>query len=266
MANYQPYPQYQQYPPPPPPRSNKVFTIVFCVVVALIVLGGGIFIVSRFSGGSDDSTVGTTAPSASRATDGLTTQPTEAPTTSGGSPSSQSSRPAASPPASSAAPAACNGCFPGLTISGLVKQLQARGFACKDDRILGMQCDKGKLELNIQRDYKLKNQAESIDVGGRATGKGNYPQGPREAYASLQAGLPGVLPLFITDAALRQQIVAFVAKNSAHAATGPTAVREAKVGNFRLSCHGISGATVGKNGRSSSSYSTSVGIYGPSAY
>lgn len=256
MANYQPYPQYQQYPPPPPPRSNKVFTIVFCVVVALIVLGGGIFIVSRFAGGSDDSTVGTTAPS-------------EAPSTNGGSPSSppsQPTQPAASPSASSAPPATCRGCLPGLTVNGVTKRLQAKGFACKYDRILGMRCEKGKLEVNLRPVYKQTKQIESIDVGGRATGSGNYPQGPREAHASLQAGLPGVLPLFITDAAVRQQIVAFTAKNSAHAATGPTAVREAKVGNFRLSCHGISGATVGKNGRSSSSYSTSVDIYSLSDY
>ncbi|WBQ06600.1 hypothetical protein [Kribbella sp. CA-293567] len=272
MANYQPHPQYQQYPPSPPPqRSYKVLTIVFCTVVALIVVGGGAFIVSRFAGGSGDDATGTTAPSASRTTDDASTRPSEAPSTNGESPSSQPSQPAASPPASSApatsAPSACGrSCLPGVTLNGVTKRLQAKGFVCKFDRILGMRCEKGMLEVGIRPVYKQTTYVESIDVGGRATGSGNYPEGPGKAHAALQAGLSGVLPLFITDATARQQIVAFTAKNSAHAATGPEAVRNAKVGGFRLSCHGISGATVGKNGRSSSSYSTSVDIYSASEY
>jgi hypothetical protein len=271
VANYQPYPQYQQYPPPPPQRSNKVFTIVFCAVVALIVLGGGAFIVSRFTGGSDD-TAGTPAvPPAGRATDDASTRPTEAPSTTSDSPSAQSTQPSAQPTQPSAqpsqpAPASCRGCIPGLTTNGVTKRLQAKGFSCKYDRILGMQCEKGKLEVNLRTVYKQVNLIESIDVGGRGTGKGSYPQGPGEAHAALQAGLPGVLPLFITDAAVRQQIIAFAAKNTAHEATGPAAVRETKVGNYRLSCQGISGFTVGKNGRSSSSYSTSIDISSSAAY
>ncbi|MEV8375000.1 hypothetical protein AB0P21_19850 [Kribbella sp. NPDC056861] len=274
MANYQPspqYPQYQQYPPPPPQRGNKTFTIVFCVVVALIVVGGGAFIVSRFTGGSGDA-AGTTAPSASQATDDASDRPSEAPST-GGSPSSQpqaSSQPSTQPsrPASnpSATAPACRGCMPGLSTNRLTKRLQAKGFVCKYDRILGMSCEKGKLEVRLRTVYKQTDLIESIDVGGRATGSGNYPQGPSEAHASLQAGLAGVLPLFISDAAVRQQIVTFAAKNTAHAATGPSAVREAKVGGYRLSCHGISGATVGKNGRSSSSYSTSIDISSSADY
>ncbi|MFI5711922.1 hypothetical protein [Kribbella sp. NPDC051620] len=148
----------------------------------------------------------------------------------------------------------------------ITKRLKAKGFSCKDDRILGMRCEKGGLEVGLSRVYKTKNQVESIDVGGRASGSGSYPQGPKKAWASLQAGLPGILPLFIPDAAARRQIVAFAAKNTNHAATGPDAVKETRLDNYRLSCHGISGATVGKNGRSSSSYSTSVDIYGSSPY
>jgi hypothetical protein len=234
VANY-------QYPPPP--RSgSRVFTIVFSAVVALIVVCSGIFIVSRFTGGSDDSAGAATTPSESRTT---APSPTTTPT---------------APPA----PAACRGCIPGLSVDVLTKRLKAKGFSCKDDRILGMRCEKGGLEVGLSRVYKTKNQVESIDVGGRASGSGNYPQGPREAWAALQAGLPGILPLFIPDATARQQIVAFAAKNTNHAATGPAAVKETKLDDYRLSCHGISGATVGKNGRSSSSYSTSVDIYSAS--
>lgn len=84
--------------------------------------------------------------------------------------------------------------------------------------------------------------------------------------SSQPTGLPGVLPIFIVDAAVRQQIVAFTATNAGHADNGPSTLRDGKAGNYRLSCHGVSGATVGKGGKSASSYSTSVNIYGPSAY
>jgi hypothetical protein len=151
-------------------------------------------------------------------------------------------------------------------VNGVVKQLGKRGFACKEDRITGFQCTKGNLEIGLDRNYRQKNYIDNVDVTGRASSKGEYPRGPRDAYTRLNAGLPGVLPLFIADAAVRQQIVTFAAKNTAHAATGPSAARDAKVGGFRLSCHGVYGVTVRGNGRSASSYSTSVHIYGPSAY
>jgi hypothetical protein len=223
-------------------HRNKSFTIVFCLVVALIAVGCG----------GEASSMGEVAkPSASRSS-------------TGGSPSSSPSRPA--PVTKPATPAACNRCFPGLTYSGFVKLVKGKGFVCKVDRILGTECAKGTLELHLETDYKLKNQISNIDVTGRATSKGDYPQGPRDAFVRLQAGLPGVLPMFIADAATRRQIVAFAAKNTNHLATGPDAVRDAKAGGFRISCQGVHGFTVRKNGRSSSSYSTSVDIYGPSAY
>ncbi|MEI8408196.1 MULTISPECIES: hypothetical protein [unclassified Kribbella] len=265
MSNQQPYgqpqygPQFGGYPPPPPPRKSKAGLIVFCLVVALVVIGSGIFVVSRFSGGSDDTAGGASTPVA---VEPATQAPTQPPST-GGSPSAPPSRPAnpSAPP-----PAPCNGCFPGITVNGALRQLKAKGFACKEDRVLGIECVKGKLEVGIDRDYTLKNYIENIDVGGRAGGKGDYPQGPREAFATLNAGLPGVLPIFIADASIRQQIVTFTARNAGHADNGPSTVRDGKAGNYRLSCHGVSGATVGKGGKSASSYSTSVNIYGPSAY
>jgi hypothetical protein len=251
-------PQYGGYPPPPPPRRpSRTGPIVVSVVGALMLIGSGIFVVSRFNGGSGDSADGTTGPVAIQPTQKAPTQP---PST-GGSPSSQPSRPA-SPPA----PAACNGCFPGITVNGVVKQLKSKGYVCKEDRIVGIQCVRGKLEIGIDRDYTQKNQIEIVDVGGRASGKGEYPQGPREAFATLKAGLAGVLPIFIADAAVRQQIVAFTAQNAGHPDNGPSTLRNGKAGNYRLSCHGVSGVTVGKNGKSASSYSTSVNIYGPSTY
>lgn len=253
-------PQYGGgYPPPPPPPKggNKTMPIVFSVVVVLVVLGAGIFVVSRFTGGSEYTAGTPTSPSASRPTDD---RPSETPTT-GGSPSSQPSQ-----PASPSAPAACNGCFPGITVTTALAQLKAKGYACKEDNVLGIECARGKLEIGIDRDYKLKNQIANIDVGGRASGQGEYPQGPKEALATLKVGLAGVLPIFIADAAVRQQIVTFAANNAGHAASGPSAVMNGKAGGYRLSCHGVSGATIAKNGRSASSYSTSVNIYGPSSY
>lgn len=271
MANYQPNPQYPQNPqyggyppPPPPPRRSNTGIIAFGVAVVLIVLGSGIFVVTRFTG---DTAGVSTAPSPGRATD----DPSAGVPSTAGSPEAQPSQPVPSaqpsqPVASKPPVAACNGCFPGLTVNGLVKQLATKGFTCKEDRVLGIECAKNLLEIDIDRDYKLKNQVESIDVTGRATSKGEYPQGPSVAYARLKAGLPGVLPMFITDAAVRQQIVAFSNKNTAHAATGPAAVRDGKAGGFRLSCQGVHGFTVRGKGRSASSYSTSVTMYGPSAY
>ncbi|MEV6410145.1 hypothetical protein [Kribbella sp. NPDC051718] len=217
----------------------KNFALVFCLGVALAAAGCG----------AGDGSIGEVAkPSASRPTAG-SSPPT----------SPQPSRPTTKP-------AACNGCFPGITYSGFVKLVKSKGFVCKVDRILGTECAKGLLELHIETDYKLKNQISNIDVTGRATGKGDYARGPSDAFARLQAGLPGVLPMFIADPAVRQQIIVFAAKNTGHPATGPAAVRDAKAGGFRISCQGVHGFTVRKNGRSASSYSTSVDIYGPSAY
>lgn len=269
------YPQYQQYPPPPPPPpppkgSNKAVLIVFSVVVVLVVLGSGIFVVSRFAGGSDDSAGSSSTQPSSRVTDDTSPQPSTggSPTTgskpSVGVPSSQPSQPVASPSAPAAAP--CNGCFAGFTMYGAVKQLKSKGFVCKDDRVLGMKCVKGDLEIDLDRDYTKKNYVRSVDVTGRASAKGEYPRGPRDAYTRMNAGLPGVLPWFIADAAVRQQIITFAAKNSAHAATGPAALRDGKAGPYRVSCHGVYGFTVRGSKGSASSYSTSVAIYGPSAY
>jgi hypothetical protein len=261
------YPQYQQYPPPPPPPpppkgSNKAVLIVFSVVVVLVVIGSGIFVVSRFAGGSDDSAGSSSTQPSSRVTNDASNQPTKAPTNGAGTPSSQPKKPAASP----SVPADCNGCFPGLTVNGMVKQLGKRGFVCKEDRITGMQCEKGNLEVGLDRNYRHKNYIDNIDVTGRASAKGDYPRGGRDAYTRLNAGLPGVLPLFIADAAVRQQIVTFTAKNSAHADQGASTARDAKIGGFRLSCHGVGGVVIRGNGRSAASYSTSVHIYGPSTY
>lgn len=149
---------------------------------------------------------------------------------------------------------------------GAVQQLKSKGFVCKDDRVLGMKCVKGNLEIDLDRDYTKKNYVRSVDVTGRASGKGEYPRGPRDAYTRMNAGLPGVLPWFISDAAVRQQIITFAAKNSAHAATGPAALRDGKAGPYRVSCHGVYGFTVRGSKGSASSFSTSVAIYGPSAY
>jgi hypothetical protein len=160
----------------------------------------------------------------------------------------------------------CDGCFPGITVNAAVKQLKSKGYVCKEDRILGIECVRGKLEIGIDRDYTQKNQIENIDVGGRASGRGDYPQGPQEAFTTLKAGLPGVLPIFIADPAIRQQIVAFTTRNAGHPDNGPSTLSNGKAGNYRLTCHGVSGATIGRGDRKASSYSTSVNIYGPSTY
>ena len=251
-------PQYGGYPPPPPPPqrgSNKV-GVIAVVVGALLLVGSGIFVVSRFSDGSGEAANDQPAPATSRPTSAAPTQPAGTP------------EPAGSPtaPKTTAAPTVCDGCFPGVTVSGLLATLKSRGFACKEDRVLGIDCTKGKLEVGIHRDYTEKNFVENIDVGGRAGGAGTYPQGPGQAFAALKAGLPGMLPLFLQNAAVRQQIVSFTNQHAGQADQGPSTLKDAKFGGYRVSIHGVSGATVGKGGRSASSYSTSVNIYGPSAY
>jgi hypothetical protein len=93
-----------------------------------------------------------------------------------------------------------------------------------------------------------------------------YHGQPAQAFATLKAGLPGVLPLVIKDAAVRQQVTAFTTQHAGQADGGPATVKDARFGGYRVSIHGVSGATIRKNGRSASSFSTSVNIYGPSEY
>ncbi|WP_145802190.1 hypothetical protein [Kribbella amoyensis] len=257
-------PQYGGYPPPPPRGPNKVAAILVGVFGTLLLIGTGVFVVSRFSGGSDDTAGDATRPAATQPANDATqpandatTQPAGPPTTSG-SPSS--------PPSSSPVAAECDGCFPGVTVDGLVRTLRAQGYTCKEDRVLGIECVKGKLEVGIDRDYTKKNAVENIDVGGRAGGAGDYLQGPGEAFATLKGGLPAVLSLAITDAAVRQQIIGFTGQHAGQEDGGPSTVKDARFGGYRVSIHGVSGAKVGKNGRYVSSYSTAVNIYGPSAY
>jgi hypothetical protein len=254
-------PQYGGYPPPPPPRrSSKAGVIVLSVVGALVLVAGGIFAVTSFTGGSDDSAGDSAQPAVPQPSNDGPTLPTDSPTT-GTSPDAPPTSPAGPP-----ARTVCNGCFPGITVSGLVGTLKSKGYVCTEDRVLGIECTKGKLEVGIDRDYTQKNFVESVDVGGRAGGAGEFPQGPGLAFATLKAGLPGVLPLVIKDPAVRQQITGFTAQHAGQADGGPATVRDARFGGYRVSIHGVSGATIRKNGRSASSFSTSVNIYGPSDY
>jgi len=250
--------QYGGYPPPPPPPtpegSNKTVLIVFSVVVAMVVLGAGIFIVSRFTGGSDTATAGGTTTSAP-----ATTQPTQdTPTEPAGSPS----EPAETPSASASKPASpCSGCLPGVTVNSLLKAVKAKGYACKLDRY--WKCTKGNLDVNITPDYTEKAFVSDVDVSGSSTARvQNCPQCITGAVAALRQGLPGVLALFVKDANVRQQIVAFTVEHAGVPASGPGSAGDATIGGYRLSLLGYSGATVGKNGKYSSSYSTSVTIYG----
>ena len=259
QSPYGQQPQYGGFPPPPPPRGSNKAGVIAVVVGALLLVGSGIFVVSRFSGGSGEAADDQPVPA--------TTQPAGTPTPDAGSqPPKQPTQQPTAPAPSKTAPAVCDGCFPGVTVSGLLATLKSKGFACKEDRVLGIDCTKGKLEIGIHRDYTQKNFVENIDVGGRAGGAGNYPQGPGQAFAALKAGLPGVLPLFLQNAAVRQQITSFTNQHAGQADQGPSTVKDAKFGGYRVSIHGVSGATVGKNGRFASSYSTSVYIYGPSTY
>jgi hypothetical protein len=226
------------------------------IVAALAIAGTGIILAS--SNGDDSAG----APTATQPVDGKPTQPAGSPTP-GGSPTAADSPGAKLSPS---APPACKGCFPGVTVSGLVSTLKSKGYRCTEDRVLGIECAKGNLEIGIDRAYSDKNSVESVDVGGRATGKGDFPQGPAQAFATLKAGLPGVLPLAVHDATVRQQITAFTNQHAGQANGGPSAVKEARYGVFRLSIHGYSGATVGRGARASSSFSTSVTVYAASAF
>lgn len=250
--------QYGGYPPPPPPSgSNKTILIVFTVVVVMIVLGAGIFVVSRFTGSSDD-TAGTTP---------VTSQPASVAPSDGGSPTepADDTSPSAAPTQPTKPAAGCNGCLPGVTMNSLLKAFKSKGYVCKLDR--DWECEKGNLTVSISPDYTKKDYAEDIDISGGSSAKvQNCPQCIQGAVAALKQGLPGVLEIFVEDAAVRQQIVAFALQGAALPASGPSSHRDAKVGGYRLSTMGYSGATVGKNGKYASFYSTSVGIRGVSEY
>ncbi|MET7277421.1 hypothetical protein ABZS29_04245 [Kribbella sp. NPDC005582] len=249
-------PQYGGYPPPPPPPpgSNKTVLIVFTVVVAMVVLGAGIFVVSRFAGGSDDTAGGTTTvPASPQPTNADPSQPADSPTEPADSPTEQASKPVGP----------CKGdCFPGLTVNGLLKAVKAQGYVCKSDRILGIDCVKGNLEFGIDPDRTEKEYIESISIGGRGSANvDNCPQCITAAVKALKQGLPGALALFVKDASVRQQIITFTVKGAGVPASGPSSSQSGKAGAYRLSTLGYSGATVGKNGRYSSTYSTAVDIY-----
>lgn len=253
MANHygQPGPQYGGYPPPPqPPRKSRAGLVVVGIVGVLAIAGTAIVLISN----RDDPADASPGPTV--------TQPVSS-STPGGSPTAADS-PGAKP--SPSGPPACKGCFPGVTVTGLVNTLKSKGYTCKEDRVLGIECDKGNLEIGIDRAYSNKGFVESVDVGGRATGKGEFPQGPAQAFGTLKAGLPGILPLAVFDATVRQQITAFTNQHAGQPNGGPSAVKEARYGVFRLSIHGYSGATVGRGARASSSFSTSVTVYAASAF
>ncbi|MFB6722088.1 hypothetical protein ACFCV3_18075 [Kribbella sp. NPDC056345] len=243
--------QYGGYPPPPPPPSgsNKTILIVFTVVVVMVVLGAGLFVITRFTGSSDD-TAGTTP---------ITSQPTS----DGGSPTEPAND---GSPSASATPAAppCRGCLPGITVNGLVKTLKSKGYACQDKKILGIQCEKGNLEVVVHADYTQKAYVERIRVFGWGSAMvKDCPQCIKGAIAALEQGLPGVLPLFVKDAATRQKIITFAAEGSAIPDSGPSSARDLSIDElYRVSTSGYSGSTVGKGDRYASNYTTDVNIAG----
>ncbi|WP_202869153.1 hypothetical protein [Kribbella antibiotica] len=252
-------PQYGGYPPPPPPQgSNKTILIVFSVLVAVVVLGAGVFIVSRFAGGGDDggTAAGPSTPVQSQPTDDAPRSPGTTPST-GGSPSA----PASTPPA---ATQPCRGCMPGITVNGSLKALKAKGYTCKNDGVLGIRCAKGNLDVTVHPDYTNKAYVERINISGSSSArKQNCPECITGAVAALKQGLPTVLPLFVADASIRRQLISFAAQGSGVPASGPSAVRDFSLeGSYRASTHGYSGATVGKDGRYASSYSTSLYVDG----
>jgi hypothetical protein len=237
--------------------------IVVAVVGALMLIGAGVFVVTRFTGGSDDAADGAAKPVApsTKATDRPV--PTAEPST-GGSPTAQPTQPPqATQPAKPAA--GCNGCLPGVTVKSLVLAFNAQGYTCKLDR--RWECNKGTVDIYISPDYSKKLYPEYVDVSGSSSARvQNCPQCPQGAVASLKQGLPGALAVFVKDAAVRQQIIAFAMKGAGIPASGPSSARDAKVGGYRLSTQGYSGATVGKNGKYATFYSTSVSISGISEY
>lgn len=261
--------QYGGYPPPPPP-SRKAGPTVVAIVGALMLIGAGIFVVTQLTGGSDDAAVdGTTqpvAPSTKPTLRQASEAPTEQPST-GSSPATQPTTQATTqPPAQpSKLPAGCNGCLPGATVSSLVTAFKSKGFVCKLDR--RWECNKGTVDVYISPDYTKKKYPESIDVSGSGSARvQSCPQCIKAAVASLKQGLPGALAVFVPDAAVRQQIITFAMQGAGIPTSGPSSTRDAKVGAYRLSTQGYSGATVGKNGKYATFYSTSVSISGISEY
>ena len=262
-----PYPQpygqqqYGGYPPPPPP-SRKAGPIVVAIVGALMLIGAGVFVVTRFTGGTDAAAGGSAKPVAPSAKPTASEAPTEEPST-GGSPSAGESPSASGSPSAPAAP--CNGCIPGATVASLVTAFKSKGYVCKLDR--RWECNKGTLDVYISPHYSNKNYAEYVDVSGSSSARvQNCPQCITGAVASLKQGLPGALALFVKDASVRQQIAAFAMQGAGIPTSGPSSTRDAKIGGYRLSTQGYSGATVGKNGKYASFYSTSVSIRGVSEY
>lgn len=264
--------QYGGYPPPPPP-SRKAGPVVVAIVGALMLIGAGVFVVTRFTGGSDDAAVdGTTQPVAPSTKPTLRSSeaPTEQPST-GGSPATQPTAPSATQPATqppaqpSKLPAGCNGCLPGVTVSSLVTAFKSKGYVCKLDR--RWECNKGTVDVYISPDYTKKKYPESIDVSGSGSARvQKCPECIKAAVASLKQGLPGALAVFVPDASVRQQIITFAMQGAGIPTSGPSSTRDAKVGAYRLSTQGYSGATVGKNGKYATFYSTSVSINGISEY
>lgn len=264
--------QYGGYPPPPPP-SRKAGPIVVAIVGALMLIGAGVFVVTRFTGGSDDAAVdGTTQPVApsTKPTFRSSEAPTEQPST-GGSPATQPTAPSTAPSATqppaqpSKLPAGCNGCLPGVTVSSLVTAFKSKGYVCKLDR--RWECNKGTVDVYISPDYTKKKYPESIDVSGSGSARvQKCPECIKAAVASLKQGLPGALAVFVPDASVRQQIITFAMQGAGIPTSGPSSTRDAKVGAYRLSTQGYSGATVGKNGKYATFYSTSVSINGISEY
>ncbi|TDC31348.1 hypothetical protein [Kribbella albertanoniae] len=249
--------QYGGYPPPPPPSgSNKTILIVFTVVVVMVVLGAGLFVITRFTGGSDD-TAGTTP---------VTSQPTsDAPSTpsDGGSPTEPANDTSPSAPATQPAQP-CRGCMPGLTLNGAVKTLKSKGYTCKDEKILGIQCEKGNLGVTVHADYRNKAYVERISISGGSSARvKDCPQCIKGAIAALKQGLPNVLPWFVKDPAIRQRMVAFAIPGASIPDSGPNSARDlAFEGLYRVSTNGYSGATVGKGDRYSTYYSTNFYIRG----
>ncbi|WP_410785564.1 hypothetical protein [Kribbella sp. C-35] len=267
--------QYGGYPPPlppPPPPSRKAGPIVVAIVGALMLIGAGVFVVTRFTGGSDETAVdGTTkpvAPSTKPTLRPASEAPTQQPSTGGspstaGSPATQPTAKPAAPP--SKLPAGCNGCLPGVTVSSLVTAFKSKGYVCKLDR--RWECNKGTIDVYISPDYTKKKYPEYIDVSGSGSARlQKCPQCIKAAVASLKQGLPGALAVFVPDASVRQQIITFAMQGAGIPASGPSSTRDAKVGAYRLSTQGYSGATVGKNGNYATFYSTSVSISGISEY
>ncbi|MEU8224619.1 hypothetical protein [Kribbella sp. NPDC048915] len=235
------------------------------IVGALMLIGAGVFVVTRFTGGSDDAADGSAKPVApsTRATERPVQEaPTEQPSI-GGSPTAGESPSASGTPSALAAP--CNGCLPGVTVNSLVTAFRSKGYVCKLDR--RWECNKGTVDVYISPHYSKPKYAEYVDVSGSGSARvQSCPQCPKAAGASLKQGLPAALASFVKDASVRQQIVTFAMQGAGIPTSGPSSTRDTKIGGYRLSTQGYSGATVGKNGKYVTFYSTSITIRGVAEY